>query len=218
MNCSTAGPRSTTIAVVPPASRLQSVAVEPGPELIARCVRGERAAQETVLRGQAPALESLFMRLTGRRSDVEDLLQNTFVAAIRAFPHFRAEASVRSWLTRIGIAVFYDQLRRPERRSPHLELVSSMPAESDEPGPERRTEARRGVQRLAVHLAAIAPKKRVAFVLHVVDGHPLEEVAALMNASRTATKSRVFWARRELLRRARRDPSLSDWITEELPP
>ena len=197
-----------------PAPRLHSAAADPSAELIARCVRGERAAQETVLRGQAPALEGLFMRLTGRRLDVEDLLQNTFVAAIRAFPQFRGEASVRSWLTRIGIAAFYDHLRRPERRLARLELVSSTDT-TEEAGPERRAEARRGVERLSVHLAAIAPKKRVAFLLHVVDGHPMEEVAALMSASRTATKSRVFWARRELLRRARRDPALRDWITGE---
>ena len=188
---------------------------EASPELIARCVRGERAAQETLLRAQAPALENLFMRLTGRRLDVEDLLQNTFLAAIRAFPQFRGEASVKSWLTRIGIAVFYDHLRRPERRVAQLELVPSDRGGSDEAGPERRAEARRGLERLALHLGAIAPKKRLAFLLHVVDGHPLEEVAALMSASRTATKSRVFWARRELMRRARRDPSLRDWISQE---
>jgi RNA polymerase sigma-70 factor (ECF subfamily) len=182
---------------------------------VARCVRGERTAQETVLRAHAPALENLFMRLTSRRLDVEDLLQNTFVAAIRAFPQFRGEASVKSWLTRIGIAVFYDHLRRPERRTARLELVSNDPSDAGEPGPERRAEARRGLERLSLHLGAIAPKKRLAFLLHVVDGHPLEEVAALMNASRTATKSRVFWARRELMSRARRDPSLRDWISEE---
>lgn len=200
-----------------PAPGLRSATLDPSPELIARCVRGERAAQEKVLRAQAPALESLFMRLTGRRLDVEDLLQNTFVAAIRAFPQFRGEASVRSWLTRIGIAVFYDHLRRPERRVARLELVSHPSDLTDEIGVDRRADARRGVERLSVHLAAIAPKKRVAFLLHVVDGHPMEEVAALMNASRTATKSRVFWARRELMRRARRDPSLRDWITSEEP-
>jgi RNA polymerase sigma-70 factor (ECF subfamily) len=175
-------------------------------------VRGERAAQETVLRGQAPSLENLFMRLMGRRLDVEDLLQNTFVAAIRAFPQFRGEASVKSWLTRIAIAAFYDHLRRPERRLARLELVSSE-IPSDEVGLERRAEARRGLERVALHLGQLAPKKRLAFLLHAVDGHPLEEVAALMNASRAATKSRVFWARRELMSRARRDPQLCDFIT-----
>jgi RNA polymerase sigma-70 factor (ECF subfamily) len=178
-------------------------------------VRGERAAQEAVLRAQAPHLESLFLRLTGRRLDAEDLLQNTFVAAIRAFPQFRGEASVKSWLTRIGITVFYDHLRRPERRIVKLELVPSESSAADEPGPDRQAEARRSLERIAELLSDIAPKKRLAFLLHVVDGHPLEEVAALMNASRAATKSRVFWARRELFRRARRDPALRDWITDE---
>lgn len=194
-----------------PVATIRSAVAEPGPELIARCVRGERAAQEVVLRGQAPALENLFMRLTGRRLDVEDLLQNTFVAAIRAFPQFRGEASVKSWLTRIAIAAFYDHLRRPERRVTRLELVSSE-GPADEVGLERRTEARFGLERVALHLSQVAPKKRLAFLLHVVDGHPLEEVAALMNASRAATKSRVFWARRELMSRARRDPLLRDFI------
>ena len=192
-----------------PAVAPRAAVAEPSPELVARCVRGERAAQETVLRGQAASLENLFMRLMGRRLDVEDLLQNTFVAAIRAFPQFRGEASVKSWLTRIAIAAFYDHLRRPERRMARLELVSNE-IPSDEVGLERRTEARRGLDRVALHLGQLAPKKRLAFLLHAVDGHPLEEVAALMNASRAATKSRVFWARRELMSRARRDPLLRE--------
>jgi RNA polymerase sigma-70 factor (ECF subfamily) len=195
---------------VSPAVAPRAVA-EPSPELVARCVRGERAAQEAVLRGHAPSLENLFMRLMGRRLEVEDLLQNTFVAAIRAFPQFRGEASVKSWLTRIAIAAFYDHLRRPERRLARLELVSSE-IPSEEAGLERRTEARRGLERVALHLGQLAPKKRLAFLLHAVDGHPLEEVAALMNASRAATKSRVFWARRELMSRARRDPLLRELI------
>jgi len=41
---------------------------------------------------------------------------------------------------------------------------------------------------------------------------PLEEVAALMGAGVAATKSRVFWARRELLGRAARDPRLRDLV------
>jgi DNA-directed RNA polymerase specialized sigma24 family protein len=57
----------------------------------------------------------------------------------------------------------------------------------------------------------------VAFMLHVFEGHPLEEVAALTGASLTATKSRVFWARRELWKRASRDPLLKTLIEEAQP-
>ena len=50
----------------------------------------------------------------------------------------------------------------------------------------------RRIARLEMHLAALGPKKRIAFSLHVFEGLPLEAVAALMGASVTATKSRVF--------------------------
>jgi len=158
------------------------------------------------------------MRLTGRRSEVEDLLQNTFIAAIRAFPGFRGEASVRSWLTRLAITTFQDYLRQPERRRrAQLVLISDQDALPDATQVDRQADARRGLARLDTHLEAIAPKKRVAFVLHVVEGYSLEEVATLMNASRTATKSRVFWARRELIGRASRDAVLRELLTRDEP-
>ncbi|HWZ87399.1 MAG TPA: RNA polymerase sigma factor [Polyangiaceae bacterium] len=191
---------------------------EPPSDLVARCVRGDRRALEAVLRAQSPALERLLMRLTGRRSEVEDLLQNTFIAAIRAFPGFRGEASVRSWLTRLAITTFQDHLRQPERRRrAQLVLISDQDALPDATQVDREADARRRLARLATHLDAIAPKKRVAFVLHVVEGYSLEEVATLMNASRTATKSRVFWARRELLGRVSRDAVLRDLLTKDEP-
>jgi len=183
------------------------------------CARGDRRALEAVLRTQSPALERLFMRLTGRRSEVEDLLQNTFIAAIRAFHGFRGEASVRSWLRRIAITVFQDHLRQPDRRRrAQLVLISERHALPDAIQIDRQTDARRGLERLAGHLDAIAPKKRLAFVLHVVEGYSLEDAATLMKASRAATKSRVFWARRELLNRVHRDVVLRDLLARDEPP
>jgi len=54
-------------------------------------------------------------------------------------------------------------------------------------------------------------------VLHVFEGLPIEEVAALTGASVTASKSRIFWARRELMKRASRDPLLRDLVQEVAP-
>jgi hypothetical protein len=43
-------------------------------------------------------------------------------------------------------------------------------------------------------------------------GHPIDEVAALVGASRVATKSRVFLARRALLSSVRGDPLFAEWF------
>ena len=184
------------------------------PDLVETCRRGERAALQTVFRAHAPYLERLLARVIGPSADIEDVLQATFLGAITAFPRFRGEAQVRTWLARIAIRIAHERLRRAEHRRrgelPSLELVAD---ESEQMlRGEHGVDTRRQIERLYHHLDALGPKKRLAFVLHVFDGHPLEDVAALMDASVPATKSRVFWARRELVRRAARDPLLRDLL------
>ena len=183
---------------------------EEPPDLVERCRRGDRAALEAVLTAHAPYLERLLGRVVGPRAEVEDLLQATLAAAISAFPRFRGEAQVRTWLARIAVRTAHDHLRRAEFRKrgelPSLEAVPD--GEGDGRRAEDRLDAQQRAARLYEHLQAIGPKKRIAFLLHIVEGHPIEEVAALMGASKPATKSRIFWARRELMKRAARDPWL----------
>jgi RNA polymerase sigma-70 factor (ECF subfamily) len=184
------------------------------PELVDACRRGDRAALEVVLAAHARDLERLLVRLIGPGADVEDLLQLTLIGAVESFPRFRGEASVRTWLSRIAVNIVREHLRRPERtRKVALELVSDEPA-GQGAAPDAVTESRRRLERIYHHIAALPVKQRIAFVLHVFEGRPVDEVAALMRASRAATKSRVFWARRELIRRARRDPALRDALTD----
>jgi RNA polymerase sigma-70 factor (ECF subfamily) len=170
----------------------------------------DRDALHAVFTAHAPYLERLLARVAGRSLEVSDLLQSTLLAAIEAFPRFRGEAQVRTWLARIAIRTAHDRLRRAShRKRTHLEDVEEAADNQAVPrSGEHELDVRRHLARLEFHLTALGPKKRIAFVLHVFEGMPLDEVAALTGASLTATKSRVFWARRELLARAARDPLL----------
>lgn len=182
------------------------------------CRRGDRQALERVLRAEIPALERLLARLVYNSADVEDLLQITLIKAIHAFPRFRGEASVTPWLAQIAVNVFRDYLRRPEmKRQVALELVPESLVERQVPTVQEVLGQRECLARLYEHLCRLPAKKRVAFVLHVLEGHAVEEVAEMMNASKAATKSRVFWARRELLKRARRDSDLHEFLTGREP-
>lgn len=181
-------------------------------DLIDRCRRGDREALQCVFTVHAPYLERLLARVAGPDL-AEDLLQTTLIAAIDAFPRFRGEAQVRTWLSRIAVRTAQHSLRRAERRrrAPG-DPVDDLRVASDGPGPDQRSEHRKQLERLEHHLDAIGGDKRMAFVLHVMDGHPMDEVAALMDATVSATKSRVFWARKELLARAGRDPVLRELL------
>jgi RNA polymerase sigma factor (sigma-70 family) len=95
------------------------------------------------------------------------------------------------------------------RRRPTLRLVpldDAGPVRRDTPGPELGVDARRRLAQLDALLGDLSDKRRAAFVLHVLEGHPVEEVAAMLGASVSAVKVRIHDARREIERRVRRDP------------
>lgn len=186
---------------------------------IEACRKGDRRALQAVFSAHSPYLERLLGRVAGSALEVEDLVQSTFLAAIQAFPRFRGEAQVRTWLARIAIRIAQERLRSASHR--RRTDVPDLEERADERGgveqPDESVDAMRRIARLRHHLEAIAPKKRVAFVLHVFEGLPIEEVAALTGASLTATKSRVWWARRELVKRAQRDPVLREVARDAVP-
>jgi RNA polymerase sigma-70 factor, ECF subfamily len=178
------------------------------------CRRGDRCALNDLFQAEAPAVERLIGRLLGPVPEVEDLLQCTLIAAVAAFPRYRGEASVRTWMARIAVRVVYAHLRRQSPKArPTLTLVAS-PIEpvSSAAGPDRSAESQQLVGRLYHHLDALSPSKRIPFVLHVLEGRPLRDVAALVGATETATKSRIFFARRALLGRIQRDAELRDLL------
>ncbi|MBI4957381.1 MAG: sigma-70 family RNA polymerase sigma factor [Myxococcales bacterium] len=184
---------------------------------IEACRRGERDALDVVLRAEAPGVERLVARLIGPGADVADVLQQCLSAAVVAFGSYRGEASVRTWLARIAVRTAYHHLRRPERRRrAPLELVrSAAQAPSGARSQEEELATREILARVARHLDALRPKMRLAFALHVLEGRSIDEAAALMGATRAATKTRVFMARRTLVGRLRRDPALADWLRAE---
>ena len=189
----------------------------PDQVLIRACREKDRAALETVFREHLPALERLVAHLVGSRADIEDLVQDTLVTAIAAFPRFRGDAPVGRWLGGIAVNVVRRHLRRPvQRRSVPLDLVpaAAEPADPAAP-PDGIADGRRRVERIHAHLSALGPDRRIAFILHVVEGHPIEEIARIVGASRMAVKSRIFWARRELTARAHRDPALHELAPRE---
>jgi RNA polymerase sigma-70 factor (ECF subfamily) len=165
-----------------------------------------------VLRAHTPDLERLLVRMVGPRADVDDLLQTTLMAVVSAFPRSRGEASVRTWMARIAVNVARDYLRNPHRRRVVLRVVPDEDQVDERQRPDGAALHRRCLERVYEHLTDIAPKKRIAFVLHVFEGLPIDEVAALTGATQAATKSRIFWARRALVGKAQRDPLLRELI------
>jgi RNA polymerase sigma factor (sigma-70 family) len=195
--------------------RVDAVLAEDDLALARRCADGDPAAQRQLFRDQRVRVHRTLYRILGSNREMEDLVQDVFIEVFRSLDRFRGEARLSTWIARITarVAMAHVGRRRPPAQS--LDSVPEVPAR--EPGADRVAEVREAAERLYRALDRVDAVQRVAFALHVIEGLPLREVADVMESSLVATKSRVWRARRELERRARRDPLLAGFLAAERP-
>jgi RNA polymerase sigma-70 factor, ECF subfamily len=145
------------------------------------------------------ALYRAAMRLTRRRPDAEDLVQEVCLRACSRLDDLGAVKNPRAWLMRALYHLFIDATRR-KRRHPDVPFACDDAAgapQSDEPGPERAAEARRMHERLAAVWDRLDPEQRALLSLHA-EGHDLEELAAIFAVNRNALSARLHRARQRL--------------------
>ena len=178
-----------------------------------RCAAGDRAAQRQIFQAHKARVHATLYRILGSNRDVEDLVQESFLQIFRSMRSYRGEAKLATWVSRISARVAYAYLSRRRVSTVRLESVPDAPA--DDPDAEAQLMAREAARRLYDVLDRVEAKQRIAFALHVIDGQPLREVARITESSLVATKSRVWRARREIDKRARRDPLLARYLQPE---
>ena len=141
-------------------------------------------------------------RMTGARTDADDLSQEAIARAIERADDLHDGAAVEGWLFRIATTVCLDHLRRERRARALTELVD--PVAFDDipapPGDPEATSLLRDDVRLAVVAALqhLAPKQRAALLLHDVCGLSLAEVASTIGTNGNAAKATLRRARAAL--------------------
>lgn len=168
-------------------------------ELVARHRAGDPLAFPAIYRAHAVAVYRRLSRILGPIPEREDLTQDVFLALHRTLPRFRGDSTLSTLIHRIAINRAYEHLRRQTRRPATLvdhwffdDQLS--PATS----PAARVAAREDLRQVFDCLARIKPKKRIAFLLRVVDGLSFEEIGVLVDATPEAVAKRVQHGQAEL--------------------
>jgi RNA polymerase sigma-70 factor (ECF subfamily) len=150
-----------------------------------------------------PAVERWVRRLTGPSAEVEDLVHDVFVVALRRRHEFRGEAKVSTWLFRITqwvvrkrrfrnrVRQFLDVLHRDQ------EEVLVLPS----PTPLELVERRQQCARLYQALDRIPDKYRTAVILCDIECMAADEVGQLLGLTANAVWVRVHRGRAMLLER-----------------
>jgi RNA polymerase sigma factor (sigma-70 family) len=183
--------------------------------LVRRCRAGDEEARTELVKSHLNQVRLTLYRIIGPNQEMPDLIQNALIEVMRSLEHYRGDALLRTWIDRVCANVAYQYLRK--RRGPAHVALELVPEPTDEATAanataESRLEGRRLVETLTRLLDDISPKKRIALLLHTVLGYSVKEVAAMTDSRVATTKSRILYGRRELLRLARRDPALREWL------
>ena len=177
--------------------------------LAGRAADGDRTAQREVFASQRSVVHRTLYRILGSNRDIEDVLQDAFLEVFRSIGSFRGDSSLGRWCSIIATRAAWSYLQR-RRPAVALEQVDE-PADAG-PGAEREAMAREAARRLYAAMDRLDAAWRIAFALVVIDGRSIAEVATLTGTTRVATKTRVWRARRELFRRARKDELLATYL------
>jgi RNA polymerase sigma-70 factor (ECF subfamily) len=145
------------------------------------------------------ALHNLAVYLTRNGSEAEDLVQETYVRALRFSHRFEPGTHLRAWLFQILRNTFLTFYRLREREPALSEdgvPESGAPMFHDAPDRDgASTEAHTDLDRA---LARLPEEFKTPLLLAEVEGLPLEEVAKIMACPVGTVKSRIFRAKERL--------------------
>lgn len=163
---------------------------------------------------------NLILRMVNDRDDAEDLTNETFLNAWRAWGRFRGDARVSTWLHQIAVNNCKNRFKQRDRRREHepVSLDEAIGTDSGEVGrevadwrdaPEQlllENEFKAQMQRA---VDALAPEYKIVFVLCVMEGKSYDEVARITELTVPAVKTRLHRARNMIRRRL--EPYYRGW-------
>lgn len=165
-------------------------------ELVARARDGDLDAFAELVRRHEQHVRTILLRLLGNERDAEEATQDAFVQAWRNLDRFRGEAAVFTWLYRIAVNEALGRLRRKRPVTTGLDAAAEQElAGPSEEEPDRAAELNELHGYLAVRIRELPFEYRAPLVLRDVLGLSNDEVAAVLELSVPATKSRIHRAR-----------------------
>jgi RNA polymerase sigma-70 factor (ECF subfamily) len=183
--------------------------------LVERCKAGDNAAFREIFRLHRTDVARLVQRMLGQSSDLDDLVQEVFLQVHRSIRDFRSEARFSTWLYRVAVNVVLMH-RRAARSRPVLgELPDTLAPADGRELPDDALARQRRVSAFYRLLEGLSEKKRTVFVLHEIEGLPPAEIARVVGSPVLTIRTRLFYARRELLAQLDNEPALAA-ISREL--
>jgi RNA polymerase sigma-70 factor (ECF subfamily) len=154
-----------------------------------------------LLRPHLDRLYRLAFRLTGSKSDAEDLLQNVLLKLYERRDELSSISDLGPWLGRVLYNRFVDDARKHARKRLTAIDPDSLASGSFDCGPgepDRFAEMEFSITQVQACLAALSIEHRTVLLMHDAEGYKLEEIQAITGVALGTLKSRLHRARARL--------------------
>ena len=167
-------------------------------ELVHRAKIGDPKAFDLIVDHYTPNLYRVVRRLASDQGEAEDIVQEAWLRAWRAFPGDKDDRPVINWLIRIAVNVARDRWRKKKP----LDFADLSGSEVDvpdlDPGPEERLARKEALERLAHGVERLRPEHRMVVALRYDAGHSYKEIADILGVPINTVRTHLHRAKSAL--------------------
>ncbi len=164
--------------------------------LVQAAAAGDESAWRRIYDQTQGPLFNFLCYQTGDRDMALDLLQETYVAALRRAGTYRGEGSLLSWLRSVGVKKHLDLRRRAARR---VRMMLAYALERTSAGADTTRTVFPGLgDGFQAALNRLSPHQRAALLLRELEGESFADVAAALECTESTARQHNLRARRNL--------------------
>ena len=180
--------------------------------LVRRCVAGDAAAWEEIVRTYHRRIYNICYRFSGSAEDSEDLTQDVFIKLYRTLGTWdQSKGAFATWLTSITRNLLVDHFRRSKQdratdsldaptgpEDDALALAERLPDSA--PSADARVQTQQAQKMVHLALQKLSPELREAVILRDLQDMDYREIAVILKVPEGTVKSRINRGRTELAR------------------
>jgi RNA polymerase sigma-70 factor, ECF subfamily len=157
---------------------------------------GQDSSIEYLVREHYPAIRRLALSILDDPYEADDAAQDTFIAANRTLPEFRAEAQAKTWLSAIAINICRGRLRKRKVRIALQKSLNALHIQNATPGSVESVAAvRESDRQLWLAVDRLDEKHRLPILLRYVHQMSVAEIAEVLKTNEGTVHSRLHYAR-----------------------
>jgi RNA polymerase sigma-70 factor (ECF subfamily) len=177
-------------------------------ELVRRCLAGDEAAWEEIVKQYSRRIYSLAYRFTGNHEGAEDLTQEVFLRIYRTLDQYDPKlGNLSNWLMRLARNLIIDDWRKrgrtPTEDSDDL-TVHEHHLKSETVSPQRLVELRELSEQVQTAINKLSPELRTCIILRDLEELSYQEIVDILRIPEGTVKSRINRGRIELAKILRR--------------